>query len=45
MNITLGNLPNGKWRNLDSKEIKKLKEALKTSNNNSFINQQIMKKK
>lgn len=37
MNISLGNLPIGKWRDLSDQELKDLKASLKSSDNSSFV--------
>lgn len=37
MNIELGNLPIGKWRDLTPKELLELRESLKDSDNSSFV--------
>jgi len=37
MNIELGNLPVGKWRDLTPKELLDLRESLKDSDNSSFV--------
>ncbi|MEL6811075.1 MAG: 23S rRNA pseudouridine(2604) synthase RluF [Bacteroidota bacterium] len=37
MNIRLGNLPIGKWRDLTEQELKELKSSLKDSDNSSFV--------
>ena len=39
MNISLGNLPIGKWRDLTKKELEGLKNSLKYSDNSSFADQ------
>jgi 23S rRNA pseudouridine2604 synthase len=39
MNISLGNLPEGKWRDLTKKELQELKDSLKDSDNSSYIDQ------
>ncbi|MCZ6594662.1 MAG: 23S rRNA pseudouridine(2604) synthase RluF [Bacteroidetes bacterium] len=41
MNISLGNLPIGKWRDLTKKELEGLKNSLKNSDNSSFADQLI----
>ncbi|MAY22963.1 MAG: 23S rRNA pseudouridine(2604) synthase RluF [Flavobacteriaceae bacterium] len=37
MNISLGGLPTGKWRNLTIEELKELKKGLKSSDNSSYV--------
>ncbi len=37
MNISLGNLPVGKWRDLTEKELKDLRDSLKDSDNSSYV--------
>jgi len=39
MNISLGNLPIGKWRDLTKEELEGLKISLKNSDNSSFVDQ------
>lgn len=39
MNIFLGNLPTGKWRDLTKGELEELKNSLKDSDNSSFVDQ------
>jgi 23S rRNA pseudouridine2604 synthase len=39
MNISLGNLPVGKWRDLTKQELEGLKNSLKDSDNSSFADQ------
>ena len=39
MNISLGNLTVGQWRDLTSKELQGLKDSLKDSDNSSFVDQ------
>ena len=39
MNISLGNLPIGKWRDLTKKELEGLRNSLKDSDNRSFVDQ------
>lgn len=39
MNISLGNLPEGKWRDLTEKELQELKDSLKESDNSSYVDQ------
>ena len=39
MNISLGNLPEGKWRDLTDKELQELKDSLKDSDNSSYVDQ------
>ncbi|MAL61356.1 MAG: 23S rRNA pseudouridine(2604) synthase RluF [Flavobacteriaceae bacterium] len=43
MNIELGNLPVGKWRDLTKEELKGLQDSLKDSENSSFVD--VQKKK
>jgi len=40
MNISLGKLPIGKWRELTNKELQDLKHSLTTSKNSSFVDRQ-----
>ena len=40
MNIELGNLPVGKWRDLTKEELKGLQDSLKDSENSSFVDVQ-----
>jgi len=37
MNLTLGDLPTGKWRDLTSKELQELKESVEDSDNSSYV--------
>ncbi|MBX2827962.1 MAG: 23S rRNA pseudouridine(2604) synthase RluF [Flavobacteriaceae bacterium] len=37
MNITLGDLPEGQWRDLSKKELQDLQDSLKDSDNSSFV--------
>ena len=39
MNIELGNLPIGKWRDLTAREVQVLQDAVATSDNSSFVDQ------
>ncbi len=43
MNINLGNLELGTWRNLTPQEVKELQEAVSDSNNNSYAGQKSSK--
>lgn len=40
MNISLGDLPVGKWRDLTSKELNGLRDSLKDSDNSSYVDRQ-----
>ena len=40
MNIKLGNLPVGKWRDLTKEELKGLQDSIKDSDNSSFVDVQ-----
>jgi len=41
MNIELGNLPVGKWRDLTATELETLKSSLESSDNSSFVDSQL----